>query len=58
MLYHVTGPRVHTFLGHTDDVNALAVTRDDQGAQMHRQRLARYPRQGVERLQPAWTTFR
>ena len=33
MLYHVNGTPVHSFLGHTDDVNALAVTRDDQGAQ-------------------------
>ena len=33
VLYHVNGKRVHSFLGHTDDVNDLAVTRDDQGRQ-------------------------
>ena len=29
-LYHVDGTLVHTFKGHTDDVHALAVTRDGQ----------------------------
>ena len=32
-LYNVDGRRLHTFSEHTDEVNALAVTRDDQGAQ-------------------------
>ena len=32
-LYNVNGTHVDSFRGHDDEVNALAVTRDDQGAQ-------------------------